>query len=194
MKRLLRGSIAMFFGSVALFAASTAFADGEACYVDRDCPGTACGDSVCNWNKSAPVPNGSKLFYCNPAGTDPVGLDGWCTTDADCKCMGQGAKCAAPYCTFTKAPAGSGGASGTAGAASSSAGAPTGAAGAATASAGAPAASGGAASSSAGASTTSDTSKDSSGCSISLPGKTNRGPAAALALLGLGLVLARRRR
>jgi hypothetical protein len=83
MKALLRGSVASLVGSLALFVASTALADGEACYVDKDCPGTACGDSVCNWNKMSATPSGMKVFYCNPAGTDAVGADGWCTTDAD---------------------------------------------------------------------------------------------------------------
>ena len=107
MKALLRGSLATLVGSMALFAASTALADGEACFVDTDCPGTACGDAVCNWTKMSATPSGDKLYYCNPAGTQPAGADGWCTTDTDCKCMGEGAKCSAPYCTFTKAPGGS---------------------------------------------------------------------------------------
>src|SRR3954465_711025 len=103
MKALLRGSLATLVGSVSLFVASTALADGEACFNDIDCPGTACGDAVCNWKKPATTPMGSKTFACNPAGSQtPVGADGWCTTTADCKCAGQGAVCKAPYCTFTK--------------------------------------------------------------------------------------------
>ncbi|MEP7053377.1 MAG: hypothetical protein ABJB12_23640 [Pseudomonadota bacterium] len=192
MKPLLRGSIATFVSSVALFVSSTAFAEGEPCYVDKDCAGTACGDAVCNWTKMSPNPSGMKIFYCNPAGTDPVGTDGWCTTSADCKCMAQGATCNQTYCTFTKPPAGSGGASaggasagGASSAGASSAGAPGATAGAS--------AGGGPSTSTAGAAST-GTSSDSGGCSISLPGKTNSGAAAALAALGLGLVLARRRR
>jgi MYXO-CTERM domain-containing protein len=165
-----------------------ALADGEACYVDKDCPGTACGDAVCNWNKLAPTANGMKIYFCNPAGTDAVGMDGWCTTDADCKCMGEGAVCHVPYCSFTKAPGGSGGAS--------SGGAPSTSAGAPSTSAGAPSTSAGAPSTAAGApSTTPASSSDSSGgCSISVPGKTSGGVAAALAMVGLGLAFGRRRR
>ena len=187
MKALLRGSVAMLVASVALFAASTALAEGEACYVDKDCPGTACGDAVCNWTKLAPKADGTKTFYCNPAGTDAVGMDGWCTTDADCKCMGQGAVCHAPYCSFTKAPGGSGGASsgGSGGAAATTA-------GAASATAGATAVAG--ATATAGSDTTEPNSSSSGGCSISLPGTSNGVAAAALAMVGLGLVFARRRR
>jgi hypothetical protein len=75
---------------------------GAACYNDDDCPGSACGGEVCNWTKTATTPIGMKSFYCNAAGTQPDGKDGWCTTDADCKCVSQGAKCIAPYCTFTR--------------------------------------------------------------------------------------------
>jgi hypothetical protein len=179
----------MFVGSVALFVASTAFAEGEACYVDKDCPGTACGDAVCNWTKFAATAVGMKQFYCNPAGSQtPVGSDGWCTTDADCKCMAEGAKCVGTYCSFTKAPGG-----GSAGASSGTAGAPSGTAGAPSGTAGAPAGTAGAPASTAGAPATGGSS-DSGGCSLSLPGKTNSGAAAVLAALGLGFVLARRRR
>ncbi len=76
---------------------------GAACFNDIDCPGSACGNEVCNWTKTAAAPIGMKAFLCNPAGTQPKGLDGWCTTDADCKCLAQGAKCRAPFCTFTRA-------------------------------------------------------------------------------------------
>jgi hypothetical protein len=75
---------------------------GVACYNDSDCPSSSCGGEVCNWTKTSPMPQGMKAFVCNPAGTDPKGRDGWCTTDADCKCVGLGAKCIAPYCTFTR--------------------------------------------------------------------------------------------
>jgi hypothetical protein len=75
---------------------------GTACYNDSDCPNSSCGGEVCNWTKTSPVPQGAKVFSCNPAGTDLKGHDGWCTTDADCKCAARGAKCLAPYCTFTR--------------------------------------------------------------------------------------------
>ena len=189
MNALLRRSVAIWVGSVALFAASTALAEGEACFNDTDCPGTACGDAVCNWNKQSATPSGMKTFYCNPAGTDPVGADGWCTTNADCKCMGEGAVCTAPHCSFTKAPAGTGGAS------SGGGGGATSTAGATSTTAGATSTTAGATSTTAGApSTTPASSSDSGGCSISVPGKTPSRVAAALAMIGLGLTFARRRR
>lgn len=77
--------------------------EGSACFNDIDCPNPNCGGLVCNWTKIAPRPEGMKVFYCSPAGTAPRGSDGWCTTDADCKCHGLGAHCIAPYCTFTRA-------------------------------------------------------------------------------------------
>lgn|GEM_PF-1833122 len=202
MKAFFRGSLATLVGSVALFAASTALADGEACFVDTDCPGTACGDAVCNWNKPATMPSSSKPYYCNPAGSSPAGADGWCSVDADCKCMGQGAVCHVPYCSFTKAPAGAGGASSgsggatsSAGAPSTSGGAPSTSAGAPSTSAGAPSTSAGAPSTSAGAASTTPASSDSGGgCSISAPGNTTGGFAVALGMVGLGLAFARRRR
>jgi hypothetical protein len=49
---------------------------------------------------------------CVAAGTAAKGMDGWCNgMDSDCKCASVGAKCMAPYCSFTlakDAPAGSG--------------------------------------------------------------------------------------
>ncbi len=75
---------------------------GVACYNDTDCPGRACGDEVCNWTRTAVAPMGEKVFSCNAAGTQTKGRDGWCTTDADDKCQAQGAKCIAPYCSFTR--------------------------------------------------------------------------------------------
>ncbi|HEY1536798.1 MAG TPA: hypothetical protein VGF76_22405 [Polyangiaceae bacterium] len=137
------------------------------------------------------MPSGTKVFFCNPAGTDAVGADGWCQTDADCKCKGEGAVCNAPYCSFTKAPAGSGGAS------SGGGGAPATTAGAPATTAGAPATTAGASSTSAGATSTTPSSGDTSssgGCSIGVPGKTTGGFAAALGLLGLGVAFRRRRR
>lgn len=80
----------------------TNFGEGQACYNDTDCPNPACGGLVCNWTKQAPSPDGIKIFYCNAAGTSPKGMDGWCTTDADCKCVGRGAKCVGTYCSFTR--------------------------------------------------------------------------------------------
>jgi MYXO-CTERM domain-containing protein len=38
---------------------------------------------------------------CVNAGAAAQGSDGWCSSDSDCKCMGEGATCVAPHCTFT---------------------------------------------------------------------------------------------
>ncbi len=73
-------------------------AHAVACTNDVDCPGTACGDQVCSW--------ASVNHVCVPAGTAAQGQDGWCTVDSDCKCMGVGAKCVSPHCTFTLPDAG----------------------------------------------------------------------------------------
>lgn len=81
----------------------TDYGEGQACYNDSDCPNQACGGLVCNWTKQAAKPEGMKIFYCNAAGTQPRGMDGWCTTDADCKCDQRGAKCIGTYCSFTRA-------------------------------------------------------------------------------------------
>lgn len=189
MKALLRGSLATLVGSVSLFVASTALAEGEACFNDNDCPGggQVCGGEVCNWGKANPTPVGSKAYTCNPAGTDPKGNDGWCTGDATCKCVNEGAKCVGVHCTFTKAsdaPAGSGG--------TSSGGSPTTAGTGTTPTAGTgttPTA--GTASGGSGSTPASD---DGGGCSVSVPGGVNTGLALGVGLVGLGLALARRRR
>ena len=85
---------------------------GRACDNDLDCPddggfplpdGSKCGGEVCNRSRLSPSPVGNKIFWCNWAGSNAQGQEGWCTTDADCKCRGFGAKCVAPYCTFTRA-------------------------------------------------------------------------------------------
>jgi hypothetical protein len=72
------------------------------CFNDTDCPGSACGGQVCNWTLAHPKPIGEKIFVCNPAGSQSPGKDGWCTTDDNCKCRAAGAKCIAPYCSFTR--------------------------------------------------------------------------------------------
>jgi MYXO-CTERM domain-containing protein len=211
MRALLRGSLATLVGSVSLFVASTAFADGEACYNDIDCPGTACGDAVCNWSKQAAMPMGTKVFACNPAGSQPDGKDGWCTTDTDCKCKGEGATCVAPYCTFTKKPGGStGGTSSTGGTAATTGGTPstggtTGGTPAATG--GTPASTGGTASptggtpastggtaATTGGSTSTPPPTDDGGCSVTVPGRANTSAALGVGLLAVGLAFARRRR
>jgi len=196
MKALLRGSLATLVGSVSLFVASTALADGEACYNDIDCPGTACGDAVCNWTKSATKPEGSKVFACNPAGSQtPVGKDGWCTTDDDCKCKAQGAKCVAPYCTFTKPMEGAGGTGGTgSGGDATTAGTAATTAGTAAMTAGTTSTAGTATTPTAGTAATPPAEDDGGGCSVSAPGGVNTGLALGVGLVGLGVALARRRR
>ena len=187
MKASLRRSVATLVGSVTLLLAPAAFAQ-DACLNDTDCPGggAVCGGDVCNWNKPLPTPlaDPNKPYTCNPAGTDPKGMDGWCSdaNAAFCKCQGMGAKCSGVWCTFTKpsdAPPATGGGGTGAG------GMPT----AGTATGGA--ATGGTAT--AGTGTTAPPAEE-GGCSVSVPGRTGTGTALGLGLLGLGLVLARRRR
>ena len=185
MKAFFRGSLATLVGSVALFAASTASAAGEACFNDNDCPGggQVCGGEVCNWNKLNATPVGDKAYTCNPAGTDPKPNDGWCTGDATCKCVAEGAKCVGVHCSFTKAsdaPAPSGGTS--AGGSAATAGS-TSTAGTATTA--------GTASGGSGSTPAAD---DGGGCSVSAPGGVNTAVALGVGLLGLGLAFARRRR
>lgn len=186
MTAFLRTSLATFVASITLFIASTAVADGEACYNDIDCPGTACGDAVCNWNKIAAIPMGQKVFACNPAGTQPAGEDGWCTTDADCKCRDQGATCVAPYCTFTKPMAGStGGAPAAAGGTPATPGGTSSTGGSTSSPGGMPSSTGGAAVTPAPA--------DDGGCSVSAAGRTGSAAALGVGLLALGFAFARRR-
>jgi hypothetical protein len=110
-----RRGAALLTGSVVLLAASMAHALRPApsgCFNDTDCPNQECGGEVCNWNLISPNPGVDKPYVCNPAGSQPKGQDGWCTTDENCKCFGLGARCIAPYCSFTKlsdAPGGPGG-------------------------------------------------------------------------------------
>lgn len=190
MKALLRRALVCSVGAVTLLFAASAFAEGEPCYNDDDCPNPACGGDVCNWAKTAPKPDGTKIFYCQPAGRDPKGQDGWCTTDANCKCKATGATCntAVSHCTDTGTPVASGGTgaggSGTAG---------TGTAGTGTAGTGT-AGTGTAGTGTAGTGTTSAPAKDEGGCSVG--GATNQGTGLALALgiAGLGIAFARRRR
>lgn len=214
MKVMLRRSLATLVGSLALFATSAALAEGEGCYNDVDCPGTACGDAVCNWSKQTTAPMGNKIFYCNPAGTQAEGRDGWCTTTADCKCAGEGATCVGTYCTFTKPKGGStGGATSTGGASSTggtTGGTEPGTGGTAPSTGGTAPSTGG--TTSTGGTATGGTPTDtttntgtgtgtgtappdnSGGCTVSAPGRSHGGLALALGLLGLGVARARRRR
>jgi MYXO-CTERM domain-containing protein len=190
MKAMIRLA-ASLVASGCLLAAPAAFAEGEACFNDIDCPGggNVCGGDVCNWAKQTATPMGDKIFYCNPAGTQPKTMDGWCTTSADCKCAAQGATCKGTYCTFTKAsdaPAGVGGSGGGGSGGASTAGAPSaGAPTAGAASAGAPSSAGTGASA---------PPADDGGCSVSAAGGAASGAAVALGLLGLSALFARRRR
>jgi MYXO-CTERM domain-containing protein len=83
-------------GLVSMLAAGTAAAQSNptSCDNDDDCIATpACGGDVCEW----------PAHVCKPAGSAAKGADGWCTTTADCKCMGMGATCEGVYCSFTRA-------------------------------------------------------------------------------------------
>lgn len=192
MNASLRALLVSLAGSVTLLFASSAFAEGEACYNDDDCPNPACGGDVCNWGKTAAKPDGQKIFYCQPAGREAKGTDGWCTDDTDCKCKATGATCQTnSHCTDTGASAAGGtgaGGSGTGG--TTSAAGMTSAAGT-TSAAGMTSAAGTA---SGGSGSTPAPAADDGGCSVSVPGGTSGGAFLALGVVGLGLTLARRRR
>lgn len=192
MKASLRTSLATLVGSVALLVAPAAFAAGEPCFNDNDCPGggDVCGGDVCDWNQMNPAFPEATPYTCIVAGSigKPKGQEGWCTGDATCKCRNEGAKCVGVYCTFTQpkdAPAGSSGsgAGGGSGMAGSTSTAGTGTAGTGTAGTG----------TTAGTGSTSKPAEE-GGCSVSAPGGSNTGLALGVGLLGLGLALARRRR
>ncbi|HVY41205.1 MAG TPA: JDVT-CTERM domain-containing protein [Polyangia bacterium] len=171
----IRWSILAALGCV--LAAGSARA-ATSCVNDVDCPNPACGGEVCDYIADP-------VLTCKPAGTQPKGSDGWCTTDADCKCRSLGATCVSSFCTFTKpsdAPSGGGGHSGTAGS--------TGAAGSsATGTGGAPAT--GTGGSAAAGHTGSTDGGSSGGCSVA--GSSAPATWFALSVLG-GLVVAVRRR
>jgi|GEM_PF-2643695 len=65
------------------------------CDHDTECPNTACGGEVCRWTASS--------HQCVAAGTDSPGSDGWCNSDSECKCKGEGATCnlTTLHCTAT---------------------------------------------------------------------------------------------
>ncbi len=200
MKAMLRRAAGSLVASATLLLAPVALAEGEACYNDIDCPGNGgdvCGGDVCNWSKTTKTPVGDKIFYCNPAGTQPKSQDGWCTPangDADCKCRGEGAKCVGTFCTFTKpsdAPGGGGTPSGGSGG-SDTGGSTTGGTSAGTATGGA--ATAGAATAGTGTTPTTPPAEDDGGCSVSAANTSGSGAALALGLVGLGAMLARRRR
>jgi MYXO-CTERM domain-containing protein len=166
--------------AVVLLAAGARDA-AAACTNDDDCPNPACGGDVCTWD--------TRGMTCEPAGGKPAGQDGWCTTNEDCKCKGEGATCVYPYCTFTKlASSGTGGASATGG----SSGAGTGGASAGTG--GASSGTGGASAGTGGAAGTTPP-KDGGGGGCAVAGAPAGGTFASLAGAALlGLVLAARRR
>jgi MYXO-CTERM domain-containing protein len=186
MKASLRGLLVSLAGSVTLLFASSAFAEGEACYNDDDCPNPACGGDVCNWAKTAAKADGMKIFYCQPAGRDAKGQDGWCTDNTDCKCKATGATCQTNnHCTDTGTPAAGGSGAGGSGTAGTTSAAGT------TSSAGTTS---GAGTASGGSGSTPAPAADDGGCSVSVPGSTSGGALVALGVVGLGLTLARRRR
>ena len=166
-------------------------ARAQSCVNDVDCPNAACGGEVCDYSTGSPT--------CKAAGSQPKGMDGWCTQDSDCKCASLGAKCdqSLVFCTFTKpsdAPgagngghggSGSAGATGTGGSSVGSGGA-TGAGGSSTQGTGGAGAAGHAGSSDGGSS---------GGCSIAGASTSSEALGCAfLASFGLAAVILRRRR
>jgi MYXO-CTERM domain-containing protein len=162
----------LLIGLCTLMLAGTAAAASNpaTCTNDDDCVATPqCGGDVCDWNDS------TAGMKCKPAGSYPKLMDGWCTTDDDCKCKDMGATCdgATLRCTFTRpcdAPSAggcnTGGSSGTGGSTGTGGSGATGTGG------------------------TGGGNSDSGGCSVS-------GGATAdwsLLLAGLGLLFASRRR
>jgi len=112
-------------GLVCLLVSGSARA--QSCLNDIDCPDTACGGQVCDYTTGTPT--------CKAAGSQPKGMDGWCSQDSDCKCASLGAKCTSSlvYCTFTlpsQAPGANGGDGGGAAGSSGATGGTAGAAGA----------------------------------------------------------------
>jgi len=159
-------------GLACLLAAGKARA--TSCVNDVDCPGNAaCGGDVCNYATGTPT--------CAPAGTGPKGTDGWCTTNADCKCASLGATCTSDgvYCTFTK-PSDAPGAGGTTGTGGSTGIGGTSGSGGSTGNAGAPGSAG------------SGTSSGGGGCTVA--GSGPRGGTFALATAALIAASIRRRR
>ncbi|MFL5304111.1 MAG: MYXO-CTERM sorting domain-containing protein [Polyangia bacterium] len=159
-----------------LSATGTARA-ATSCVNDIDCPNAACGGDVCDYYTDP-------TLTCKPAGTHAKGMDGWCTTDADCKCRGLGAVCTSSLsCSFTKpsdAPSGGGGAVGTGGA--------TGAAGSTTPGSGGTTGTG--TGGAGGAGPTNNNGGSSGGCSVA----GSHAPSTWLAFSVLGIVVGLRRR
>src|SRR5579859_7050899 len=79
-------------------------APARACVNDTDCPGTTCGSQVCTWGAA---------MTCTAAGQAAQGSDGWCTTNANCKCPGATCNPMSFHCSFTMPQDAGGGTSGT---------------------------------------------------------------------------------
>lgn len=159
---------------VGLFAARDAAAQ---CTNDDDCPDSACGGQICDWN--------STPHKCIAAGTGSggKGKEGWCTGPGadNCKCKAQGATCEIVYCSFTKAsdaPGGGTGGAAATGGASGTGGASTGTGGASTGTGGASTGTGGASTADAGT----KPKDDGGGCAVA-------GSAATPSFLGIVLAL-----
>ncbi len=202
----LRGLTGLLFAGAMFSWLTWAAPAHAACTNDTDCPTTTCGGQVCQWSSAT-------VHDCVAAGTDPQGSDGWCTTSADCKCMGEGATCGVDHCTFTLPPDGGGAAATDAGTTASSSGGYASSSGAASSSGGYASSSGATGSSGSSSGTTtsgggsssgetlpdanipsgSTTSGNSGGCSVTTT--TGAGSASGFALACLGLVgVVRRRR
>jgi hypothetical protein len=155
------------------------------CTNDIDCPGSACGSQICSWTSN---PDGG--HECVDAGTGQVGMEGWCSTNADCKCASEGAMCNVPNCTFTLPPAGTGssGTSATSGASSTSGTSASGTSASGTSASGTSESG----TSASGTSTTSSTS--SGGCTMAQPEGAAAPWGLGVVALGACLALSRRRR
>jgi hypothetical protein len=182
----IRWSILAALGCVLVATGSARAA--TSCSNDIDCPNSACGGDVCDFYTDP-------TQTCKPAGTQVKGMDGWCTTNSDCKCASLGAVCtSSASCSFTKpsdAPSGGGGkggATGTGGAAGSS-GPGTGGSGTGGTGTGTGTGTGGAAT---GGSTGPTNGGSSGGCSVA--GSTGSAAWLGLSVVGMLIASARRRR
>jgi len=161
----------------------TRSAHAATCVNDNDCPGTACGSDVCSYLTATPA--------CTAAGQARAGMDGWCATDADCKCQSLGATCMVPYCTFTTPPDAST-SSGTSTSGTSTSGTST----SGTSTSGTTSTGGTSSGTASGSSTSGGTIEptSTSGCAMSQPAGAASRWAFGLVALGTCVALARRRR
>ena len=192
MNRLTTATRWSILAAMGCFLAASGSARATSCLNDVDCPNSACGGEVCDFYSDP-------TLTCKPAGTQPKGMDGWCSSDSDCKCAALGATCTiSSSCSFTKpsdAPSGGGGNGGAAGSSGAGGSSATGTGGSGTGGTGAGTGGSGnggtAAGGSAAAGQTGTTNGGGGGCSVA----GSAGPASWLAFSVLaGLVVAIRKR